>query len=602
MPANTATAFYLDEKKAVLLLGHIFFIVLTWFSLEFFRERMTTSDAAYYNFLLIQDGKPVIVHNRWSSYFVQLLPLMAVKMSLSLAAVLKIYSASLIVFQYFFFAIIVFILKDYRAGFALLLSLCLTFRGVFYFPITELFMGFGAAILCWSVIKKMIAENKMLVKNIFAFVVLLLFVFLTLFHPAFLVVIVFLLLFELSKGNLTNIHLWALMVFGLAWNIARTKLFPLSEYEADKMPSIADIIKYLPELEKFKSTNYFMHFVPNFWTSGIVVVLIIYLGIRAKKILPIVVMSFTVFGWLALILVIDRNGTTPNMTEYYYTLFGIFLALPFTDIFFEKVKSRIYVPLLAMLFAINLFGIYNSGYIYRERVQYFDRLNKYVHQSGNSKGLLAMVNFQWGIGWGTWAFPYETLLNSSLAGPDSAVSIYITNDMARFDSIINDPELFLGPDWCQFCSRTDKLNPDYFKIKSGAYYKININQGIIGKQPDKLPGIELRPLQEKIYSATDTFIITRIELINNTGTVFPSMKNDTINIGLDYHIYDSKGNMLVFEGQFTSLETDLLKGSTVQGMTVLVPKEKGEYIVEVDMLNAGIRWFEINSRFQLIVK
>ena len=463
-------------------------------------------------------------------------------------------------------------------------------------------MGFGAAILSWAVIKKMIAEDRMIVKNMFVVVILSLFIFLTLFHPAFIVVIVFLVLFELSKGNLKNIHLWALLILGLAWNIARTKLFPLSEYEADKMPSIADIIKYLPEVEHFKSTNYFIHFVHNFWTSGIVAILTIYLGIRAKRILPLIVMLLTVFGWLALILVIDRNGTTPNMSEYYYTLFGIFIALPFTDIFFEKIKSKIYVPLLSVLFAINLVGIYNSGYIYRERVQYFDRLINYVHQSENSKGFLAMTNFQWGIGWGTWAFPYETLLNSALASPDSAVTIYITNDMVRLDSINNDPELFLGPDWCRLCSRTDKLNSDYFKIKSGSYYKINTTQGILGKQPDKLSGIELKPLQEKIYSATDTFILTRIELINNTGQVFPSMKNDTINIGLNYHIYDKEGDMIVFEGSFTPLETDLLRGSTIQGMTVLLPEKKGEYIVEVDLCNAGRKWFEINSRFQLIVK
>ncbi len=602
MLATTTKAFYLDEKKAALLFGHLFFLFLTWLSLEFFRERVTTSDGAYYSFLLIESGEPVVVHNRWSSYFVQLLPLLAIKMSLSLAAVLKIYSASLILFQYFFYLIIVFVLKDYRAVFALLLSLCLTFRGVFYFPVTELFMGFGAAILCWAVIKKMIAEDRPVVKNILVPVILLLFVFLTLFHPAFLVVIVFLLGYEMSKGKMKNIQLWGLLILGIAWNIARTKLFPLSEYEADKMPSLAEIIDYIPKIKDFKSTNYFIHFVPNFWTSGIVAALTIYLWIRAKRILPLVVMLLTVFGWLALILVIDRNGNSPNMIEYYYTLFGIFIALPFTDILFEKVKSRIYIPLLTVLFAINLLGIYNSGYIYRERVQYFDRLNNYVHQSGYSKGFLAMVNFQWGIGWGTWAFPYETLLNSALAGPDSAVTIYITNDMARLDSINKDPELFLGPDWCLLCSRTNKLNPDYFKIKSGTYYKINTNQGTLGKHPDKLLGIELKPVQEKIYSATDTFIVTRIELINNTGQIFPSMKNDTINIGLDYHIYDKDGDMLVFEGQFTALETDLGKGSTIQGMTVLVPKKKGEYIVEVDMLNAGIRWFGINSKFRLIVK
>ncbi len=283
MPANFAKASYLDEKKAVLLLGHLFFIILTWFSLEFFRERMTTSDAAYYNFLLIESGEPVIVHNRWSSYFVQLLPLLAVKMSFSLAAVLKIYSASLIAFQYLFYAIIVFILKDNRAGIALLLALCLTFRGTFYFAITELFMGFGAAILCWAMIKKMIAENRALEKNMLASIILLLFVFLTLFHPAYFVVIVFLLLLELSKDNLRNIHLWGLLILALVWNFARTKLFPLSGYEADKMPSIADIIMYIPELKAFKSTNYFLHFISNFWTSGIVATLTIYFWIREKK-------------------------------------------------------------------------------------------------------------------------------------------------------------------------------------------------------------------------------------------------------------------------------------------------------------------------------
>lgn len=602
MPANPAKAFYLDEKKAILLLGHLFFIILTWFSLEFFRERMTTNDAAYYNFLLIESGEPVIVHNRWSSYFVQLLPLLAVKMSLSLAAVLKIYSVSLIIFQYLFFAIIVFILKDYRAGFALLLALCLTFRGTFYFAITELFMGFGAAVLCWAVIKKMISESRALVKNILVAAILLLFVFLTLFHPAFLVVIVFLVLFELSKDNLTNIHLWGLLISGVVWNIARDKLFPLSGYEADKMPSIEDIIKYIPKLEEFKSTNYFMHFIPNFWTSGIVVTLTIYLWIRAKKILPVVLMLLTVLGWLALILVIDRNGNSPNMYEYYYTLLGIFIALPFADILFRKTAPKIYVPLLIVIFAINLVGIYNSGYIYRERISYFNRMNKHVQQAGSSKGLLAAVNFQWGIGWSTWAFPYETLLNSALAGPDSAVSIYIANDMAQFDSIINDPQLMLGADWCRFCSRTNTINSNYFKIKPGPYYKINTNQGLIGKLPEKLQGIELKPLQEKIYSATDTFIITQIELINNSGRVFPSMKNDTVNIGLDYHIYDKEGDMLVFEGQFTGLETDLAKGSTVQGMTIVLPKKKGEYIVEADLRNAGLTWFGINSRFRLIVK
>jgi hypothetical protein len=80
------------------------------------------------------------------------------------------------------------------------------------------------------------------------------------------------------------------------------------------------------------------------------------------------------------------------------------------------------------------------------------------------------------------------------------------------------------------------------------------------------------------------------------------MKNDTINIGLDYHIYDKEGDMIVFGGYFTPLETDLLKGTTIQGMTVLLPEEKGEYIVEVDLCNAGRKWFEINSRFRLIVE
>ncbi len=260
------------------------------------------------------------------------------------------------------------------------------------------------------------------------------------------------------------------------------------------------------------------------------------------------------------------------------------------------------LPLFILILALNLRGIYSSSYIYRERVQYFDRINNYVQQSGYSKGLLAVVNYQWGIGWSTWAFPYETLLNSALAGPDSAVSIYIANDMAQIDSILNDPELMLGADWCRLCSRSNKLNQDYFKIKSGGYFKINTNQGVLGKQANKIQGIELKPLQEIIYSANDTFIIAKIELINNSDQVFPSMKNDTINIGLDYHIYDKEGDMLVFDGCFTNLETDLTKGSTVHGMTVLVPPKKGEYTVEMDLRNAGNKWFGINSRFRLIIE
>jgi|GEM_PF-1022427 len=602
MIKDNSGIFSFDEKKTVIILGHLFFIVLTWYSLEFFRERMTTSDGAYYNFLLIETGKPVIVHNRWSSYFVQLLPLLAVKMSLPLATVLKVFSTSLILFQYFFFVIIVFILKDYRAAFALLLSLCLTFRGVFYFPITELFMGFGAAILCWAVMKKMINESRVLTKNILATVVLLLFVLLTLFHPAFMVVIVFLLLYEMSKGNYSNIHLWVLLVLGIGWNITRAKIFPLSEYEANKMPSLADLVYYIPEIEGFKSTNYCLRLLPDFWTSGIVILLAVYLWIHSRKILPVMVMLLFTFGWLALILVIDRNGNSPHMYEYYYTIFGIFIALPFVDIVFHKIKPIIYVPLLTALFAINLIGIYNSGYIYRERIKYFDRINNYVHQTGNSKGLLSMVNFPWGIGWATWAFPYETLLNSALPSPDSAVTAYVADNMARFDSIINDPQLFIGPDWCQFCSRTDKLNQNYFRIKPGSYFKINNNQALFGQLPDKLEGIELISHDEKVYSKSDTLIITYVKIVNNTGKVIPSMKNDTMNIGLKYRIYDKKGNLVISEGTFTSLETDI-RSSIIQGMEVGLPEEKGEYIVETDLVNADRnKWFGLNSRFSLIVK
>src|SRR5207249_4936463 len=102
-----------------------------------------------------QDRAFDIELNRWGSVLSQALPLIFLKAGCSLQTFLRTYSVSFILIYYIIFLLITLVLKNERAGIALMLTLCLAFRHAFYYSTAELYQGMAWCVLIWALISKM---------------------------------------------------------------------------------------------------------------------------------------------------------------------------------------------------------------------------------------------------------------------------------------------------------------------------------------------------------------------------------------------------------------------------------------------------------------
>ena|GEM_PF-3287505 len=96
--------------------------------------------------------------------------------------------------------------------------------------------------------------------------------------------------------------------------------------------------------------------------------------------------------------------------------------------------------------------------------------------------------------------------------------------------------------------------------------------------------------EAKIVAAKDEkgeLITITVNIKNNTQNVFST----EIGCYMSYHLYDSNGNLLGYDGIRSAL-TSIYPGETkAQNVIIEVPGDTGTYVVEVDMLREGIVWF-----------
>ena len=90
---------------------------------------------------MIQTKSYFLALGRWGAFFIESIPLVLIKNGFSLSAILISYSCSTVLFHMVIFLTIVLILKQYRSGLVLLISLTLTYRHTFLFGCLRFVFG-----------------------------------------------------------------------------------------------------------------------------------------------------------------------------------------------------------------------------------------------------------------------------------------------------------------------------------------------------------------------------------------------------------------------------------------------------------------------------
>jgi hypothetical protein len=583
------------------LTGFLFFGILFIFSLLFYKERILNFDPAFFLFKMIHFKEFSIELNRWGSLPSQLLPLWGIKMGLPLDLVVKLFSVSFILIYAVIFVLITLVFKNYKAAFALMLTLCIGFRHAFYYATAELYQGLALVILLWAVISD---ENIRKNKTILTLVGVLLIFIISFYHQLTLFAILFIIMVE-AVGNkrYKDNQIIILSAFTIFWYFIRIFIFKSSDYEQERMTGLFSIFEHLSNLYYLPGTQYLKLFIKEHWFSiGITIFITIALLLYRKKYVLLVASGIYSFLFFVLIIITFYQGESPVMYENYYTIPGLFLAVLITYIIFGLKNLKLIVVFTIPLLIIHTIGIYNGHYTLTKRISYLERLIDNTRPFDERKFLIYHHNFPWTYTWVTWALPFETLLLSSLKSPDSSASFIVTDDMGKYDSLINNENIFLGPDWAITWFNTTSMDQQYFRLPSGGYRKLN-------SSPDEdfffnshfINQISIAPTRDTYISDADSFIVATLRINNKSGIKIPSIPTGEYKLCVSYHIYNDQGDMIHEYGNYSYLETDLAD-DLLQGVLITVPKKKGTYIIETDLYNVNHRWWGINSRFRLIRK
>jgi hypothetical protein len=484
-------------------------------------------------------------------------------------------------------------------------TLCLAFRHAFYYSTAELYQGLALCVLVWAIAFPENPYNSVKKKNIAYFFAAVLIFVISYYHQLTLFPLIFMFLYEMVSGRKFNDrHLIFLFAFTILWFFIRVEFLTTSDYEKGKIPTLHVFAEQFKNIRVLPSYIYFKTYTKGFLIPLVTlnIISLLFLLFRRKWLSLLLIILFN-GGFILLNIITYFHGESPLMYENYYTVLGLFCAIPLSELLFNIERKALFWLITTLILLINLEGIYSAHYPFTQKVEYLERITDYGRKMPEKKYIIDSKNFPWQYGWVSWALPFETLLASSIESPDSSVSVCMANPVTQYDSIANWKDIFLGPAWAITWFWTPNLDHHYYALPSGGYKKLtNLQSDSAFKESNfSNHNILITPLQDNIAVNREKYAVIPIRITNESGYKLNAIPVGSNQVFLSYHVYSEKGEVVLWEGHRTSLETDIEKES-IQGLIFNSELKKGKYILDIDFVTENVRWWNIDSKVELIVK
>ncbi len=583
-------------------IGFLFFLILTYLSLFFFKERILQNDNVYYAFRLIQDGRFEIEHGRRVNVLTQLLPLLALKMGYSVATVVKLYSFSFILLIYAFFLLIVLVFKDYNTGLALIGSTFLVIRYIFYLPVAEFYQGILVSLVLWSYLYNYKGRlSKKWLWYIFPIVCILVTPW---FHLLNYITIAFVLVLFMLADNTSLKKALILLLFFLILGFINYKLIPSDSIEMSKLPAMKDLLKRQSLLFKSETGVFIIKFICFHIPFLVTLALLVFAGLWKRKYAILAFSLFSIGAFILFVLFTLPPFESPFVYENYLCCIGLFAGLPLF-ILIKNVSWKLQSIVACGLFLLSIQVIYKAHYAITERINYIGRLCNYGKNFPEKRYLLETTNYPWKVAWTTFSLPFETLLYQAVEDPTNPITFTVTDGISRFDSVRKDESFFLAPEWDiqMFNHEQGRLNEKYFKLPNLGYRSLSSSQddSTFNESMFTKENLKLTLLRKSFCSGSEPFIVVPVKIEIRTLNILHSLRAENNSIAFAYHIKNDKGEVIVGDGERTPLEVDVINEYT-QGVFVWYPKKRGKYIVNIDLVTENKRWWGYDCAIELEVK
>ncbi len=456
-------------------LGYLVWLVLLVFAIVFYKERAIFLDGAFQLCKMINEGQFKIYHYRLTNPLTQILALSAIYFKLPLKIVLLAYSVNFILlFGFIYHAIVRWCKNDYL-GWVLIFFFTLIVLDSFYFLPPELYQG-AAFMLLWFAI--LLHDPLMGKRWTFPLLLLMLIPIISdsrltpvyfCFSAAF---------FWLKHPAYWNAKFYALILFFFTCLYIHNNYF-VADYDIGKMNEFHNNLEQykshlwdIPAHKKFISKCFKIYY---FYPILLTIVSIGYIIAAFRKSAAIKFPILKLLGVLGanFFFIMALHIGSPNTSYRFYAEVNylplmILVGIPFVFDFASNVKKENWILgafLIFMLIRLNTIGTNHKKFEDRHN-WYYSQMQKASEQPSNRSALYTSKTPQHTV-IQPWASAHETLLLSSLQGPQTSKSFLIYEDGTLVDKYKKDPDAFIT-----FFQRIpiENMNPNYFQLGKGFYW------------------------------------------------------------------------------------------------------------------------------------
>lgn len=555
-------------------------------------ERTTGFDSAWQSFQMLLERFPRCEHRRYSTMVTQVVPVVVLWCKGSLHSVLFAYSVSLIALHLMVFAVIVLWVRDERAALAVPLALVTMVGGSFYFGVSEVQQGITAPLLVWALFRRALAAKRTGIACAWGAVAVAVVVWATFFHVVYALPVGYLLGLEMiaRRGWLIWRH-WVLLVSMLGAVVLRRWLVGMSDYERERMVDGAEFMQFASDLSALPSAQYLLDALPRFPAMlGLLGVCTVVALLRSRWLSLFWTVAWTALTVL-LILITDRATYSPYMYENLYPLLGIAWAVFAVDLKAGLERGRAAMSAaLVVVMVLGAWQVWRGRITYVDKAEYAERISADLRDQGIRKAVVSAHLIPWGYAQTHWTLPFETLLISSMAGPDSAVTVFAEEPMDKARPCMDDETRLLGPAWNICAFSIGQLDTTLYRLPSGPYR-------IVSELPDSIyrptGTARLLPLTAGFTMRSGGYDLLPVEVCWDGEGPLRALGTKALTI-IHYEMRNQLNGWVEGTG-WTSLEMDLAPGACcVVPLKVDRPARAGEHglylrltMNEVEVATAG---------------
>ncbi|MCL2247273.1 MAG: hypothetical protein FWC10_09240 [Lentimicrobiaceae bacterium] len=465
-----------------LLVGHGTFIILLIFSVIFVNERVLFIDSAYQLFEMIQRCGFQQNVRRYSMFLAELLPLLAIKLQLSLKIVVLFYSVSFTLIAYGFWALTTYVLKNRYVGIIMLFTM-IGMRHTFFHTISETFqlMFFAAFLYAWlnSRFAKRITVAG---KSLYYFVALFMMTLCTFIHPVALFFLVFILGIYILNKNYTISQKTLITLITIGIVILKFATVVQGSHDTDYNMGIREFLGYCLHIYRIRSTEwFFIRLIDFYWAPVLLLVLALIYYRRKKQYLNFWFFLGFNLSFLIITLVLYHNPDSAIGRERSFLPLMFFCGVPFMRDVFPNISLKqhkaFYITLTCLL-CIGFVKIAIAAIPYSKRINKIEEIVAFANQENQKKLVMDREASNAIIPFFNWATGFESMMYSAMMDKNSTVNFYIEEDLDTHRTNANflNEDIFLAVPWWTFWE-ISYLNPHYFTLPKQPAKELVVKDG-----------------------------------------------------------------------------------------------------------------------------